>query len=390
LKQFDAIVVGCGIYGSSISYFLASEGVKILTLESFQLNHPFGSSHGMTRIIRTAYAEDPLYVPLVRKAKELWFELQNQSGSEIIRMTGGLHVGWPESYVIRGAQASARKHGIDYKLLEAKEVETQFPAFHPSPDQVGILEKEAGILFAENCVKAYVNLASESGAEFQFHEPLVKWKVRKAERVTVSTGKEEYEADSIIFASGGWLGKLLEDLRLPLSIERQVVFWMSPKTKTDLLSSNNMPIFIFEENKESQTNDIFYGTPDVGAGLKVGKHHGGTIVRDPKDVKREIATEDERPIRNFLECHIPIANGSMVSSTTCIYTNTPDGNFLIDHHPKHENVKLVSACSGHGFKFAPVIGNIVAEDYLGKKSEFDLSPFKLSRFQNNSHPPPFG
>ncbi|MDH2899540.1 MAG: FAD-dependent oxidoreductase, partial [archaeon] len=188
------------------------------------------------------------------------------------------------------------------------------------------------------------------------------------------------EGASIIFTAGGWLGNLLPELELPLSIERQTVFWMNPKMKTDLLSSNKIPIFIFEEKSDSSSSQIFYGTPDVGSGLKVGKHHGGIIVTEPADIRREITKGDEQAIRSFLERRIPIANGSVASSTTCIYTNTPDGNFLVDTHPKHGNVRFVSACSGHGFKFASVIGKIVAEEILEERGEFDLSSFKLSRF----------
>lgn len=380
MKKFDAIIVGCGVYGSSISYYLASRGVKTLTLEKFALNHPYGSSHGLTRIIRTAYAENPLYVPLVRRARDLWLDLQKQSGFEVIRLVGGLQIGSPNSSLVTGATASAKQHGIDYKLLYPGEIIDRFPVFHPSDDQVGIFEKEAGILFAEQCVRSYVELAQSNGATFHFLEPVLKWRVENDERIVVSTEKDEYEGASIIFTAGGWLGNLLPELELPLSIERQTVFWMNPKMKTDLLSSNKIPIFIIEEEGDSSSSQIFYGTPDVGSGLKVGKHHGGIFVREPDAVTREITKDDERSIRSFLERRIPIANGSVASSTTCIYTNTPDENFLVDTHPEHGNVRFVSACSGHGFKFASVIGKIVAEEILEERGEFDLSSFKLSRF----------
>lgn len=380
MKKFDVIIVGCGVYGSSISYYLASQGVKTLTLEKFAPNHPYGSSHGMTRIIRTAYAEDPLYVPLVRRARDLWFDLQKQSGLEVMRLTGGLQIGSPNGSLVAGATASAKQHGIDYELLYPSEIIDRFPVFRPSDDQVGVLEKNAGILFAEQSVKAYVELAHENGAVFNFLEPLASWKVEDAKRVIVSTGKDEYEGSSIIFAAGSWLGNLLPNIELPLSIERQTVFWMHPKINSDLLTSNKMPIFIFEEKDDPSSGQIFYGTPDVGSGLKVGKHHGGVIFPEPNVVKREITKDDEQSIRSFLERRIPIANGSVASSTTCIYTNTPDGNFIVDTHPEHSNVRFVSACSGHGFKFASIIGKIVAEEILGERSELDLSSFRFSRF----------
>jgi sarcosine oxidase len=381
LKKFDAIVVGCGIYGSSTSYHLASKGLKTLTLEKFMLNHSYGSSHGRTRIIRTAYTESPLYVPIVKRALQLWFELQNLSQESIIRLTGGLQVGPPNGSLIVGASRSAREYEIEHEILPAKEIQDRFPVFSPVEGSVGMYEKDAGVLFAEECVKAYVKLAEEEGGLFTFSEPMVRWAVAEREHgFVVTTAKEEYEANSLILTSGSWTRELVPDLGLPLEIERQTVFWMNPKEPSHFLSADQMPIFIFEESGPGLSSSLFYGTPDVGDGIKAGKHHGGAILQKPDEVKREVTKEDEMSIRAFLEKRIPVANGTVASSTTCIYTNTPDGNFIVDSHPKHKNLWIVSACSGHGFKFASAIGEIIAQEILEEKSQFDLAAFKLNRF----------
>ncbi len=377
MKKFDVIVVGCGAHGSSTSYYLASRGLKTLTLERFALNHSNGSSHGKTRIIRTAYAEHPLYVPLVRKALELWFELQELSGEGVIRLTGGLQVGPPEGSLIRGVMASAKEHGIRCEMMTPREIKDRFPVFSLAEDQTGVFEKIAGILFPELCIKAYVELAQERGSIFHFSEPLIKWTHGRNGDFVVTTEKEQYAATSVVFTAGSWLSSLVSDLELPLTIERQTVFWMRAKETTNLLSVEKMPIFIFEEGLS--TSSLFYGTPDVGDGIKVGRHHGGSIADSPEQIVRQVTMRDEAPIRHFLEKRIPIANGDVVSSTTCIYTNTPDRNFIVATHPKYNNLWIVSACSGHGFKFASVLGKTVAQDILGERSELDLSPFKLKR-----------
>jgi sarcosine oxidase len=380
LKKFDVIVVGCGAMGSSASYHLARKGFKVLCLEKFSLNHPYGSSHGKSRIIRTAYAEHPKYVPLVQRAFELWLELQRDSNLKILTMTGALFVGSPESPLISGAKRSARWHSLQHEVLTHADIQARFPLFHPDPDQIGIFDPSAGMLYPENCIAANVDLALQSGAKFKLLEPLSEWNVSNQDssnpegKVRVRTKKGEYESDKLVFASGSWLTHLVKELNLPLQCERQVLLWFRPIKDPQKFRPERMPIFSWWEKSGAN----FYGLPDVGDGVKVVGHHGGEIT-DPERIRREVTEEDIRPVREFLSRRVPYANGEIISSQTCMYTNTPDSHFLIDFHPRHKNVLLVSPCSGHGFKFSSVVGEIVSDLLSQGKTRHDISLFKIDR-----------
>lgn len=360
--------------GSSLSYHLARRGVKTLVLERFKLNHENGSSHGKSRIIRTAYAEHPGYVPLVRRSFGLWRELERLSGEELLVMTGGLMIGRPNSRLVQGVLRSVREHRLPHEQLGAEEVHERFPIFKLAEGEVGVYEKNAGKLFPEKSIETNNRLAREEGAEFHFEEPLVAWD-SVGERVEARTAKESYMASQIAFTSGPWLSSLVPDLRVPLQTERQVMFWFHPKKDNDLFLAKRMPIFIWElpDGRE------FYGLPDSGEGVKVARSHGG-ILSPPDRINRRVSTMDESPVREFIRSRLPSADGRIIASTTCIYTNSPDHHFVIDFHPSHKNVLIVSPCSGHGFKFSPVIGEVVADLLTRGRTDFDLSLFNLSRF----------
>lgn len=374
MRTCDAIVIGLGGMGSAIAYDLAMHGVKVLGLEKFSLNHTNGSSHGRTRIIRTAYFEHPNYVPLVKRAMELWFKLQNDSGMDLIRMTGGLMFGRPESELVVGALESAKQHNLPHETLTPEQVKSRYPVFRPSEDEVAVYEKNAGILFPEKCVEAHAKLAKERGAELHYEEPVIEWRAEQG-NVVVKTDSETYRANSAIFASGGWSSEILSELSLPLRCERQTMFWFKPLENAGLIAPDKMPIFMWQ----LQDGGYFYGFPDLGDGLKAARHHGGQYTT-PDAVSRTVTEEDEMPVRHFLNSRIPWASGSVLSSTTCFYTNSPDEHFVIDYHPKHRNVVVVSACSGHGFKFASAIGEVVREMVIDGKTTRDISLFRMNRF----------
>jgi sarcosine oxidase len=386
LKHYDALIVGCGAHGSSISYHLAKKGFRALTLEKFSLNHPNGSSHGRTRIIRTTYAEGSAYVPLVRRAWKLWEELETESKTDLMQTTGGIEIGLPESHRVAGAVASAKAHSIPHKVLEQQEIKEMFPILQPAQGEIGIFEPGAGILFAEKCVEAHTKLAEQAGGEFHFNEPVKSWRLTPGQadnHVVIYTEKESYSADYLILAPGGWLSSLVPELRLPLSIERQVVFWFRPNDTGALFSAQKMPVFIWEKDSpiETGTPRLFYGIGDIGDGFKVAQSHGGEIAERPEQVRRTITSVDEQNVKRFLEDAIPLANGQPIFSTTCFYTNTPDGHFLIDFHPRFKNVILACPCSGHGFKFSSIIGELVSEMTIeGRVRNLDISAFALSRF----------
>ena len=372
VRHYDAIVVGCGAMGSSASYNLARRGLKVLTLDQFGLNHELGSSHGKTRIIRLAYYEDERYVPLLKRAFESWLELQERSGKTLLRMTGGLMIGRADGELVAGVLRSARSHALQHRQLSAREAQEEFGAFRLDDVYSAVYEENAGILFPEECIRAFVAQAENSGCEFRFSEPVTKW-TRTGRGVEVETAKESYSADRVVFCAGAWIGRLLGGL-LPLTVERQVPFWFASNGERRF-TPDKMPVFIMEEDPGL----FFYGIPDVGHGVKVARTHGGQMV-EPDKVDREVTAEDAAPVEAFVSRRLDRLAVPAVGSTTCLYTNTPDLNFAVGLHPEDPRVAVVSACSGHGFKFAGVLGEVVADLLTGGRSPYDISFLRLDRF----------
>ena len=370
-KKWDAIVVGCGIMGASVSYNLASRGLRVLNLERFGVNHKFGSSHGKTRIIRLAYYEDPRYVPLLRRAFDSWREVEAKSGKRLLEITGGLMIGREGEELVQGALKSAKTHGLPHEVLTAAKVEERFPAFTLGKEYTGVYEPNAGVLFAEECVRAFVGLGSEAGCEFRFSEQVKGWR-SGPNGVEVQTSNGTQVASKVVFCAGAWNGRLLNGL-VPIQCERQVPLWFASGGQ-DAFSPTKMPVFMMEEEK----GVFYYGTPDVGHGVKVARTHGGEI-SEPDHVRREVTERDIAPVREFISRRMTKLDGPPIASTTCIYSNTPDLNFAVGAHPTDPGVVVMSACSGHGFKFASVLGEIAA-DLVTNGTAFDISFLSPGRF----------
>jgi len=372
--SFDVIVAGLGAMGSAALRELSARGLNVLGLDRFAPPHTLGSSHGRSRIIREAYFEHPAYVPLVQRAYELWEELERESGRRLKLQTGGLMVGPEEGVLVRGALLSARTHHLRYELIDAAEIRRRFPAFHPDDSMVGVWEPRAGVLEPEACVDALLTAARRSGGVIHEGEPALSWKP-DGEGVTVATSRDRYRAERLVLSAGAWVGRLLPELAIPLTVERLVQFWFEPGGDRSILGPDRCPISIWEH----QRNRFFYGFPLLEPGFKVAIHHEGEIV-DPDAIRREVADTEPAPLVDLLRRYMPDGVGRLSSSAVCMYTNTPDENFIIDHHPMHPQVLIVSACSGHGFKFAPAIGEVAAELVMEGKTEFDLSLFGVRRF----------
>jgi sarcosine oxidase len=287
MRNFDSIVVGLGAMGTAIAYQLSSHGNKVLGLERFSLNHTNGSSHGKTRIIRTAYFHNPYYVPFTKRAFELWGQVQSESGADLIRMTGALLFGLPDSALITGAIIASKKHNIPYEILNSQEAAGCFPMFQTDDDEVAFYEEGAGILFAEECVRAHATLAEKSGAELHFNEPVASWNAEDG-RVEIRTGNETYTANNVIFSSGAWLTNMVPELRLPLQTERQIVFWFQPKTNQGLFTPERMPVYVWQMKNERY---YYYGVPNVGDGVKAAKDHDGELT-SPDQVRREVTKRE--------------------------------------------------------------------------------------------------
>jgi sarcosine oxidase len=371
-RKWDAVVIGCGIMGASVSYNLAKRGLRVLNLERYGVNHRFGSSHGETRIMRLAYYEDPRYVPLLRRAYESWREAEKRSGKQLLRPTGGLMIGRPGGELLTGVLNSARIHNIPHEVLSSAEAEERFDAFTLGDGMSAVYEESAGILFAEECVRAFVGLASQEGCEFRFSEEVTRVR-RGNEGVEVETHVGTQVADRLVLCGGAWNGTLVGE-SLPLTCERQVPLWFSSGGVASF-APQKMPVFILEEER----GVFYYGLPDVGHGVKVARTHGGEL-SDPDKVRREVTESDVAPVREFISRHLKKLQGPPIDSTTCIYTNTPDLNFAVGQLGSDQRITLVSACSGHGFKFGSVMGEVAADLAMDKRPEFDISFLSPDRF----------
>ena len=377
--NYDVIVVGLGAMGSASIYELSRRGARTLGIDQFEPPHTLGSTHGRTRIIREAYFEHPLYVPLVRRAYELWDELERAAGQTLFHRTGGLMIGREESALVAGSQLSAVEHAVPHEMLTAAEVRRRWPAFDPPDSHVALFELRAGLLLPEACVGTYLELARRNGATVNVGERVLDWSA-DGERVRVRTDRAAYHAAHLVFTSGAWLPQLVRDVSLPLAVERQMFHWFEPTARRDLHRAERCPLALWEFEPDRMVAMF----PDLGDGVKTGVHHEGETT-DPAMVRRTTSAEEDAGIRAILARLMPDAAGRQVEARVCLYTNTPDRDFLIDAHPQHANVFLASPCSGHGFKFASAIGEIVAELAAHGESRFDLSPFRLARFGEESY-----
>ncbi len=364
---FDVIVVGLGAMGSAAAFHLARRGLRVLGLDRFTPPHAFGSSHGETRIIREAYFEHPVYVPMVQRAYELWRDLEEASGTSLLRETGGVMIGRPDSDLVKGARHSAELHGLRHEMLTVGEVRERFPALHPESDMVAVWEPRAGVLFADACITAHLAQARSCGAELRYEEPMLRWEPDGG-GIRALTEQGEYRARQVIVTAGAWIGGLFPEL--PLRIERQALFWFDQASASDLFAPERCPIHLWQFDGRR----FFYGFPNLGNGVKVAFHHGGEIMVDT--VRCDVDPVEVAAIRSAMQRFVPEADGNLRASTVCSYTNTPDEHFLIDRHPLHSQVLIASACSGHGFKFSPVIGELLADLVQQRSPRFDLDLFR--------------
>jgi sarcosine oxidase len=375
MEIFDVIVLGLGAHGSSAAYHLSKNDIKVCGIDKFVPPHAFGSSHGQSRIIRQAYHESPMYVPLVKDAYTLWNALENISGKKLLLKTGGLILGNENGMVIKGARLSAETHNVPYEYLNSKEIAKRFPALKPTEDTVAVVEQSAGILFPEECIKTNLELANKNGARLLFGEAVQSIK-QKNNHVEIVTGKNIFQTEKLIVSVGAWLNDLLPELKLPLNIKRQVLFWFRNENKQmqQFIEPEQLPIFIWEYSSPH----IFYGFPDLGSGIKIAPHHEGQSIH-PDLLSKEVYEDEIKQMKNILDKYFN-ADTRFSSSDVCMYTNTPDEHFIVDYYPSNKNIIMASPCSGHGFKFSSAIGKMLCDMALEKQLSFDISPFSINRF----------
>jgi sarcosine oxidase len=373
--RYDVIVTGAGAMGSAAAYYLARRGKRVLALERFGIPHSMGSSHGHTRIIRLAYYEDPSYVLLLRRAYELWREIEGTAGEKLLHITGSVDAGPEDSWVFKGSWESCRLHDLPHEVLTGAELRRRHPGYHLPPDHLALLQPEGGFLAPERCIVSYVMAAQREGAEFHAHEPVLEWSPLE-NGVQVRTDRGTYEAEKLVVSAGAWNARLLPELLEGLAVpERQVLAWLQP-TRPEYFKPAVFPVFnlLVDEGR-------FYGFPVYSVpGFKFGKYHHLEEEVDPDRLDREVHPEDEELLRRFAGRYFPDGCGPTMDLAVCMFTNSPDNHFIIDTHPDYPQVSFASPCSGHGFKFASVVGEIMA-DLAGKEmTRHDISLFRIGRF----------
>ena len=374
MSHFDVVVCGLGATGSAVLRELSRRGLRVLGIERFEPGHDHGSSHGATRIIRLGYFEHPSYVPLLRRAYELWRELEELSGKKIVHITGIAEIGPPEGSLITGVLASVRMHSLRHELLSAEDLMRRFPAFQLPPHYQAVVQPDGGFLAAEPSIHVMLALAKNTGAEIRTGE-IIRVIEPNSTGVRIITDRGLIEAGAAVIAVGPWVNSILPDLRAPLRVTRQVMAWFAPGNPA-LFQLGHFPVFLMESR-----HGIHYGFPLDGDGLvKVAKHHHRDETVDPETCDRTISITDESLIRAALIDHLPAANGRRLMAATCLYTVAPDGNFVIDSLPGYPHVVIASPCSGHGFKFAPVIGEILADLVTACAPRHEIGRFSLKRF----------
>jgi sarcosine oxidase len=374
LSEYDVAVAGLGAMGSAALFHLARRGVKAIGVEQFKPGHDRGSSHGESRAIRLGYSEHPSYVPLVRSAFASWRELQRLSGETILTTTGILEAGKPGSGMLAGSLDACRQHALDFELLDAAEVRRRIPAITLPEGYSAIWQPEGGILNADLGNATHLRLALDAGAAI-----LTDTKVRAVEPsasgVRLVLDGREIEAGSVILTTGAWIGDLVPQLKPRLKIARMVLTWYAP-LEPELFGPDRLPVFAIESE-----DDIVYGFPDfAGTGFKCASHYDSGFLRHADDARQDAGPADEMRTRRFLERYLPAGAGRLTGMKTCMYTMTPDEDFVIDLSPTDPRIVVASPCSGHGYKFASVIGEILADLATERATRHDVGRFRIDRF----------
>jgi sarcosine oxidase len=377
------IVVGLGAMGSATCFQLAARGVSVLGIDRYQPPHPYGSTHGDTRISRLAIGEGPEYVPLVRRSHELWREIERQTGVPLLTQSGGLILAHADSQFLDQTRASACQYEIVHENLSADEVARRFPMFAVDPQTEAYYEPEAGYVRPEAAVRAQLGLARRHGAQLRLGERVEEWAASPA-GVTVRTDAETYEAGQLVLCVGAWLPQLFPEGSEIFAIHRQLLHWFPIREGYEQLRS--MPAFVWDFGGEAHGFvhlDGFYGLPAVdgpAGGVKVATESYAHTTTPDGQQHPASQSEIDHIYQRCVAPRLPWLGAEPLRTSSCLYTNTRGSRFVIDRHPEHDTVMIVSACSGHGFKHSAAIGESVAQSVTGHASDIDLSAFGLSRY----------
>jgi len=369
-QNFDVTVIGIGGMGSAALYHLAKRGSRVCGVEQFSPGHNLGSSHGDSRMIRAAYHEHPDYVPLVRRAFDHWRQLGDESGKTLLETPGVLMVGREGSKVLRGMRESAMLHGIPIEDIARDDFAQRFPGFLLPPDMTSTFEPGAGFVHVEAAVRQMTGLAVQAGATLYQEETVLSWQA-KPHAIEVITDKRRINTERLVLTAGPWIKDLLGKLNLPLQLHKMMMLWFSPHNKP----APNQPGFGYD-----LPGGFYYGLPQVSPyGIKVGKHVAEDPIDHPDSFDRTLTQRHLEPISRFVKAYLPFLSDQVTRHASCIYTMTPDEHFIVDQYPSDPRVVFASSCSGHGFKFAPVIGEILADLCLNGSTELPADFLRLGQ-----------
>jgi sarcosine oxidase len=372
--SFDVAVIGLGAMGSAALAFLADRGVKAIGFDAYFPAHALSSSHGDSRLIRLGYFEDPSYVPLLKRAYQNWRSLEARLRTDILTITGVLQIGAPDGKVVGGTRASCELHGLAHEALDKAEMARRFPAFQLDDHEIGLLDPQGGYLRPEAAVMGYLKLAAEGGAVLHFGEKITAIEPDDA-GVTIISETGQYRARKIVVATGSWIAELVPQLRRAAVPIRQVVAWYQPQDGF-ATQPQRMPCFLRDEGAEGS----YFGFPAIGVdGVKIGKHAHFREPIDPDQPNPPVNDADRALLDGFIRKRVPGAAGLRVKATTCRYTMLPSEDFLLDHMPGEKNVVVASPCSGHGFKFTSVIGEILADLAIDGQTDLPINAFSFAK-----------
>ena len=387
MQRYHTLVLGLGAMGSAALYQLAKRGARVAGIDQFSPPHNLGSSHGDTRVTRLAIGEGAHYTPLVMRSHELWREIEDETGRELLTITGGLIISSRSTSAHMHVQdffgttvAAAETYGIAHEILHAPAIRKRFPEFAVRDDEIGYYEYEAGFLRPEACVAAQLALAEKYGAPIRRNEKVLGFE-ENSTGVTVKTDKDTYTADRLIVSAGAWLPQLIARPHAqPFKVRRQVLFWFAPKGPIAPFELGKFPIYIWEIQGRPQA---IYGFPAIdgaNGGIKIATQQYESETT-PEQVDRAVSDAEKRAMYAYIAPYLPGFSQECVKAVVCLYTVTPDAEFVIDTHPDMPRVIIASPCSGHGFKHSAAIGEALAEIVTDGKSRLDLSPFKFSRLR---------
>ncbi|MCH8148678.1 MAG: N-methyl-L-tryptophan oxidase [Planctomycetes bacterium] len=360
--------------GSAALYHLARRGLRVLGLDRFSIGHDRGSSHGHTRIMRKAYFEHPDYLPLLHRTYQMWSELEASSGRTLFRRVGLLLVGRPDGEIISNVKRAATKHRLSIEPLTHTEMHRRFLGFQGDAEMEALFEPDAGYLEPENCVRTHVEQAIAHGATVLTGKSMESWSTRDG-RIEVKTRDSRIACEKLVICGGAWSSRLLGDFPISLQVRRKAVFWYSVPEGC-FRADHGCPIFGFDTDE-----GFFYGFPVIDEqGMKVANHSGGDIVADPDLIDRDFRPDEELTVRRFLARHLPGATPNLRGHAVCMYTMSPDEHFIVDHLRENADVVYATGFSGHGFKFAPVIGAALADLAMHGTTQEPVQFLSAARF----------